>query len=120
LNITRSVFYVTKLYTKTVNRAILAGSVIVGIAVMMSISVIAPAFASPPWRDLYSCPPNPDNLAGGTYEYLIKYKVCGDAEIDLNNCDPKGKSTDGHVEFKDLNPYNSKLDDGEQTRCHKN
>jgi len=38
-----------------VNRAILAGSVIVGIAVMMSISVIAPAFASSYWKDLYSC-----------------------------------------------------------------
>ncbi len=103
------------------NRAILAGSVIVGIAVMMSISIIAPAFASPPWVDLYSCPPiDPENLAGGTYEWMATYGSCLEAELDLNDCDPKGKSTEGHVEFKDLNQYNGQLDPDEQTRCHKN
>jgi len=104
-----------------VNRAILAGSVIVGIAVMMSISVIAPAFASPPWRDLYSCLPidSEEPLEGGTEYYLTSHQICGANGHGLNICDPKGKSTDGHVEFKDLNTYNSKLDPGEQTRCHK-
>ena len=103
------------------NRAILAGSVIVGIAVMMSISIIAPALASPPWRDLYSCIPivSTEPLEGGTEYYLITYQIC-EAGHDLNMCDPKGKNTEGHVEFKDLNEYNGKLDTGEQTRCHKN
>ncbi len=92
---------------------------------MMSIYMIAPAFASPPWRDLYSCfPINSDPeapLEGGTYEYLMEYNVCGDGiAIVLNECDPKGKSTEGHVEFKDLNQYNGHYDyPDEQTRCHK-
>jgi len=38
-----------------VNRAVLAGSVIVGIAVMMSISIIAPAFAASYWKDVFVC-----------------------------------------------------------------
>ncbi len=103
------------------NRAILAGSVIVGIAVMMSIYMIAPAFASPPWRDLYSCLPiePEEDLAGGTYDWMVSDGGCG-AGVGLNNCDPKGGNTEGHVEFKDLNQYNSQLDPGEQTRCHKN
>ena len=47
------------LYTETLNRAIITGSVIVGIAVMMSISMIAPAFASPPWRMFTNALPIP-------------------------------------------------------------
>jgi len=101
------------------NRAILAGSVIVGIAVMMSIYMIAPAFASPPWKDVYRCvivddPP----FVEGAYYYLKTYEPCT-SEPDLQKCITK-RGTDGHYEFKDLNPYNGAKDPGEQTRCHKN
>ena len=97
------------------NRAILAGSVIVGIAVMMSISMIAPAFASPPWKDLYRC-----NDFEGTYEWVKDQEECDGITLeDRVTCDPK-RNTEMHMEFKDLNEYNGEFDEGEQTRCHKN
>ena len=40
------------------NRAIL-GSVIAGIAIMMTVSVIGPAYAASPWKELWKC----DNLS---------------------------------------------------------
>jgi len=99
------------------NRVILAGSVIVGIAVMMSISMIAPAFASPPWKDVYVCvgsePP------GGTYEWMSVYGDCGENGLEKVDC-PTKRGTVGHMEFKDLNTYDGQQQPGEQTRCHKN
>ncbi len=106
------------LYTETVNRAILAGSVIVGIAVMMSMAMIAPAFASPPWKDLYICEDGVPEVLGGTYKWMVKYGGCGADPVKVF-C-PTKRDTPGHMEFKDLNPYNSEYDyPDEQTRCHK-
>jgi len=101
------------------NQAIIAGSVIVGIAVMMSISMIAPAFASPPWKDLYRCNNGSSDIEGS--DYYVTAHGCVDITLDNRvDCDLK-RGTTGHVEFKDLNPYNGAYDyPDEQTRCHKN
>ncbi len=84
---------------------------------MMSISMIAPAFAANPWKDLYSCE---NDSIEGTYEW-VKYNDCPNVSIEnLVTCDTK-RGTEGHMEFKDLNPYDGEFqDEEEQTRCHKN
>ena len=107
------------------NRATLTGSVIVGIAVMMSISMIAPAFAANPWRDVFICEENKGSepvTLGGTEEWVVNNgdevsEVCTE---DIVRADCTSKSgTEGHVEFKDRGPDYGKQTDNEQTRCHK-
>ena len=82
--------------------------------------MIAPAFAANPWKDLYSC----DGDVGvvyGTYDWVTGEPnncnlLLGEDRIE---CDLK-RGTVGHYEFKDINPYDGELSDGEQKRCHKN
>ncbi len=96
----------------------------VGIAVMMSISMIAPAFAANPWKDLWSCITSGDVLFQGTEGYVKGLAHCEPStnpiqapELDL--CETK-RGTAGHMEFKDLKPYDGQYQDpDEQTRCHK-
>ncbi len=109
------------------NRAILAGSVIVGIAVMMSISIIAPAFAASYWKDVFICDySDPETTLGGT-EYWVSHNGdsenttadgCGDKEIVRAFCTSKS-GADGHWEFKDFRSYDGEQTENEQTRCHK-
>jgi len=86
---------------------------------MMSISVIAPAFASPPWKDLYVCEGDVGPVYG-SFKYVTQAPNNCDLELDNRETCPTKRGT-GHVEFKDLNPYNGAYDyPDEQTRCHKN
>ncbi len=105
---------------KTLNRPILAGSVIVGIAVMMSISMIAPAFAASPWKDLWGCVNEDTSVAHGTEEYLTDHEDCEITSAKLSICTPRGPSTDGHEVFLDKNRDNVRQIDSEKFRCVKN
>ena len=111
------------------NRAILAGSVIVGIAVMMSIFMIAPAFAANPWKDLFfcnNCLNDPLPLNGTEYKLI---SLCEDDVPGEDECVPENvvrvtctikRGAQGHIEFKDQNPYDGLYQEGfEQERCHK-
>ena len=105
------------------NRAILAGSVIVGIGVMMSISMIAPAFAANPWKDVFICDSSdPEDTLGGTYQWVEdnggdQHNECDGEEIVRAFCFTK-RDTPGHMEFKDRPTYGEQTSN-EQTRCHK-
>ncbi len=105
---------------KTLNRPILAGSVIVGITVMMSISMIAPAFAASPWKDLWGCVNSDDSVAHGTEEYLTDHEDCEIISAKMSICTPRGPSTDGHEVFLDKNRDNIRDIDSEKFRCVKN
>ncbi len=87
---------------------------------MMSISIIAPAFASPPWKDLYECESTNDGDIAGTYEWVKDHEGCGGLVLsdDRITC-PTKSGAEGHKEFKDLKPYDGELSPGEQERCHK-
>jgi len=105
---------------KTLNWEILAGSVIVGIAVMMSISMIAPAFAASPWKDLWGCVNSDDSVAHGTEEHVTDQGNCYKISAILSVCNPRGPSTDGHEVFLDKNRDNIRDIDSEKFRCVKN
>ena len=106
------------------NRAILAGSVIVGIAVMMSISVTAPAFAANPWRDAFVCKVSEDpETLGGTKDWIEtnlgdQEEKCSVSDTERVGCTSKSGDP-GHVEFKDSSPYEGEREVDEHDRCHK-
>jgi len=109
-----------------VNRAILAGSVIVGIAVMMSISIIAPAFAASYWKDVFICGEHqniePVPPLGGTYYEVNENgdELTDECEEGIVRADCTSKSrAEGHWEFKDFSPYDGKQQPDEHTKCHK-
>ncbi len=102
------------------NRAILASSVIIGIAVMMSMSVIAPAFAASPWKDFWFCRNSDSFDAKGAEEYVKGQGDCGKVAASQQACDPSGPRTDGHFVFIDRNGDNIFQPNDEKRRCIKN
>jgi len=98
------------------NRAILAGSIIVGIAVMISISTIAPALAASPWKDLWTCADDSVTPWAGT-ETFVKGHTCGFIPASQAACIPRGPTTDGHVEFMDKNGDDERQIADEKFRC---
>ena len=94
---------------------------------MMSISMIAPAFAANPWKDLWSCATAcGDPVFGSEYKLI---SLCEEMDPESQTCQTDvvretctiKRGAEGHYEFKDLNPYDGEFQDGEeQKRCHKN
>jgi len=89
---------------------------------MMSMSVIAPAFAASPWKDLWLCRNSGAVAALGTEAYIKNDGIndCATSAPELLTCDPKGSSNDGHIVFKDSNADGIWQFASEKDRCVKN
>ncbi len=102
------------------NREILVGSVIVGIAAMMLMASMAPAFAASPWKDRWNCVNSgASTIIAGTEEYVKGQGDCASQPASLLLCDPPGPSVDGHQIFQDRDG-NGINTDTEKIRCVKN
>ena len=108
-------FMLQVLFKETLNRAILAGSIIVGIAVMMSISTIAPAFAASPWKDLWLCANTDKTEVRGTFDH-VDGNDCGFIPAFQAVCNPR-VGVDGHQHFFDKNGDGEQQVPDEKFRC---
>ena len=100
------------------NRAIITGSVIVGIAVMMIVSLIGPAYAASPWTIAWFCKVTGGDFFRGSLEFVTDdgKRDCDVQLTDFTCSHPSGVS--GKEIFKDSN-RDGEFTNDEQLRCQK-
>jgi hypothetical protein len=97
------------------NRIIL-GSIVAGIAVMMTASIIVPAYAENPWKERWLCQLEVGGFSVGTESYVTGL---GDAcKTTPTNTDcPTNSGADGTSYWRDLNRDDIKQSNETNTRC---